>query len=302
MSVPRDKIEALLSQPESTTLDFKDADYLAAGAKPEPKSRIVKHILAFANTYRREDAYILIGVKEQPGSRAIVAGLVQHLDGASLQELVNKKTNRPVEFEYDTVTIDGKYVGVVRIPPQPRPTYVVNNYGMLKAGEVRFRQGSSTFVASPEQIYKMGVDDMSRSGDAERGSLDSILKNTTFHKRAIRLIDDISKLPGHFDDDRPPEYAGELRALRNAFNAEFDAFDAAVTAARAMLGSIRGRVPVPDQEALTAILDALSEYQNAVNALVQTSHERFGLQHRLPRDEAERTAGVLSNLVAQRRI
>jgi len=301
MSLDRDKVEALLSQPESTTLDFKDAGYLAAGAKPEQKSRIVKHILAFANTYRREDAYILIGVKEQPGSRAIVTGLLQHLDGAHLQELVNKKTNRAVEFEYDTVTIDGKNVGVVRIPPQPRPTWLKKDFGTMKAGEVRVRQGSSTFVASPEQIYKMGVEDMGRSGDAERGSLDSILKNATFHKRAIRLIDDISKLPGHFDD-RPPEYAGELRALRNAFNTEYDAFDAAISAARAMLRSVRGRVPVPDQEAITAILDALTEYQNAVNALVQTSHERFGLQHGYPREDAERTAGVLSNLVAQRRI
>jgi len=56
--------ECLLNEEEGTTLDFKSKQYLFAGATDEEKSELLKDILAFANAWRRSDAYILLGVEE----------------------------------------------------------------------------------------------------------------------------------------------------------------------------------------------------------------------------------------------
>src|SRR5437899_1839798 len=104
-----DTIEALLWEDESTTLDFKQAQY--PFATDDQKSEIIKDILAFANAFRRDDAYILLGVQDQQGGRATIIGVTNHPDDASLQQLVNTKTNRTVEFSYHALTIDGQQLG-----------------------------------------------------------------------------------------------------------------------------------------------------------------------------------------------
>lgn len=59
-----DTIEALLWEDESNTLDFKQIQYPLAGATEEQKGEIIKDILAFSNAFRRDDAYILLGVRD----------------------------------------------------------------------------------------------------------------------------------------------------------------------------------------------------------------------------------------------
>ena len=51
--------EALLFEEESETLDFKRDQYRFDNATDEEKSELLKDILAFANAWRRADAYIL---------------------------------------------------------------------------------------------------------------------------------------------------------------------------------------------------------------------------------------------------
>lgn len=58
-----DLIETLLYQPESPSLDFKDAAYPFAGATEEQKGEMLKDILAFLNSWRLGDAYIVMGVR-----------------------------------------------------------------------------------------------------------------------------------------------------------------------------------------------------------------------------------------------
>jgi len=62
-------IEELLYEEESSTLDFKQEQYKFIRANDYQKSELLKDILAFANAWRREDAYILIGVEEIKGGR-----------------------------------------------------------------------------------------------------------------------------------------------------------------------------------------------------------------------------------------
>jgi hypothetical protein len=55
-------IYALLFEAEGAELDFKREQYSFEGADDRVKSELLKDILAFANAWRRTDAYILIGV------------------------------------------------------------------------------------------------------------------------------------------------------------------------------------------------------------------------------------------------
>jgi predicted HTH transcriptional regulator len=117
------QLDGLLSEDEGTALDFKRDQYPFEDATDEQKSEFLKDILAFANAWRRSNAYILIGVEEVKGGRSIPVGVQSHMDDASLQQFVNSKTNRKVDFRYECAMIDGVSVGVVCIPLQERPSY-----------------------------------------------------------------------------------------------------------------------------------------------------------------------------------
>src|SRR5260221_169073 len=121
-------VERLLWESEGTTLDFKERQYPLAGASDQEKGEFIKDILAFANAFRRETAFILLGVREVAGGRAEVVGVTNHLDDASLQQLVSDKTNRPVEFSYHAVSVEDKNVGVIAIPRQERPSYLKRSF------------------------------------------------------------------------------------------------------------------------------------------------------------------------------
>lgn len=149
-------IEELLYEEESATLDFKSEQYKFALADDRQKSELLKDILAFANSWRRVDAYILIGVKESKGGRSEPVGIHEDLDDAQLQQFINGKTQRPVSFSYGTILIDELKVGFIKIPIQRRPIYLKNDYGKLKKHVVYIRRGSSTEEATPDEVHDMG--------------------------------------------------------------------------------------------------------------------------------------------------
>ncbi len=149
-------IEELLFEEEGTTLDFKREQYVFVSANDHQKSEIIKDILAFANAWRRSDAYILLGVEEVKGGRGKPLGVDTELDDAQLQQLVNSKTQKPITFTYKTLLVDGVKIGVIKIPIQSRPYYLEKDYGKLKKHVVYVRRGSSTDEASPEEVHSMG--------------------------------------------------------------------------------------------------------------------------------------------------
>ena len=151
-------LEELLHEDESATLDFKRDQYPLENANKYQKSELIKDVLAFANSWRRADAYILIGVDEVKGGRSIPVGVDCHLDDASLQQLVNSKTNRPVDFSYVAGTTEENVsIGIIHIPVQDRPFFLTGDYGKLKENVVYIRRSSSTDEANPEEIKRMGV-------------------------------------------------------------------------------------------------------------------------------------------------
>ena len=160
MSLDCKLLEGLLREAEGTSLDFKSAQYPFEYATDEEKSELLKDILAFANSWRRTTAYILIGVEEVKGGRSNIVGVEKHLDDATLHQFVNGKTQRPVGFSYQVIPIEETTIGAIEIPLQERPTYLKKRYGKLREQEVPIRDGSSTRAATPDEIAKMGAEDV----------------------------------------------------------------------------------------------------------------------------------------------
>ena len=157
MPLDLELLERLLHEVEGTSLDFKSAQYPFEHATDDEKSELLKDILALTNSWRRTTAYILIGVEEVKGGRSNVVGVDKHLDDASLHQFVNAKTQRPVEFSYQVISVEQTTIGAIEIPLQGRPTYLRKPFGKLREHEVFIRDGSSTRAATPEEIAQMGA-------------------------------------------------------------------------------------------------------------------------------------------------
>ncbi|MGD8496230.1 MAG: ATP-binding protein [Gemmatimonadales bacterium] len=154
--ITKDLLEQLLHEDESTSLDFKSAQYPFRGATDEEKTELLKDVLALANAWRRTDGYILVGVEEVRGGRSRPVGVTEHLDDAELQQFVNSKTQRPVEFSYRQASIDRVSIGVIHVAVQHRPIYLLKGFGRLSKETVYLRRGSSTAQATPDEVAKMG--------------------------------------------------------------------------------------------------------------------------------------------------
>lgn len=150
--------ENLLYQEEGPALEFKEEQYPFDNADIGMKAELLKDILALANSWRLTAAYILIGVREIKGGRSEVIGVENHLDDANLHQFVNGKTQRLVEFSYLPLNIEGREVGVIQVPIQERPLFLTRRIAGLAKNQVFVRDGSSTRVATPDEIARMGAE------------------------------------------------------------------------------------------------------------------------------------------------
>lgn len=157
MKIDTALIDILLYGEEGVDLDFKRDQYKFTRASDEEKGELLKDILAFANSWRRSDAFILIGVKEVQGGKSEVVGISEKFDDAQIQQFINSKTQKPITFSYRNIDFENKNIGVIHIPIQNRPFYLKRDYGNLKRETVYIKRGSSTDIAKLDEISKMGV-------------------------------------------------------------------------------------------------------------------------------------------------
>lgn len=205
----RDLAESLLYEEEGPTLDFKRQQYPFEGASDSEKAEFLKDILAFANAWRRTDAFIYIGAAEVKGGRSQILGIAEHVDDAKLQQFVNSKTNRPVEFSYVPLEVDGKSVALVHVPVQQRPTYLLKNYGGLLKDTVYVRRGSSTDIANPDEIARMG---MSGSSTVERAAKLSVFLVAGVHGELVDKQITLSTINAEIPDEAEfPLYGVDYR-------------------------------------------------------------------------------------------
>ena len=158
MPIDKNTLEQLLHEEEGSALDFKRDQYPFEGADEKAKSELLKDILAFANAWRRATAYILIGVDEIRGGRSKIVGVRTHLDDARLHQFVNSKTQKPIEFSYQPFHTENVEIGIIEIPIQKRPFYLKKKFGKLNADIVYKRDGSSTAIATPDEVARMGAE------------------------------------------------------------------------------------------------------------------------------------------------
>lgn len=157
-----DVIDALRYKSEGTDLDFKRTQYRFVQAGEAEKAELLKDILAMANAWRDGSAYILLGFAERKPHPADVVGISDYLDDAQIQQFVNSKIKPKLEFRYEERLYEGKLIGVITIPKQPRPFYLAKPYGALKSNIVYVRRGSSTDEAEPPEVTKMANFDAGR--------------------------------------------------------------------------------------------------------------------------------------------
>ena len=232
-------LENLLHQGEGHALDFKQQQYLFDNADTKAKAELLKDILAFANSWRLTTAYILIGVRELKGERSEVIGVERHLDDANLHQFVNSKTQRPVEFSYLPFRSEGVEIGVIQIPIQERPIFLTKQYGGLLKNEVLVRDGSSTRVASPDEIARMGAERVlegSPQFELEWADIDDHTALSSSHNICSLVL--LPKLPKDTFTRRRPYGLGVDPFANGSFSEEI----IACTAERSLLTSLGFRL------------------------------------------------------------
>lgn len=144
----------LLNMIESETFDFKDGQYKFYGtASDNEKAELLKDVIAFANAWKTGDAFIVIGVLEKNGRKDKVTGVKTFLQDNDIQQFVNCKTNRRVKFLVYSDKADGQDINVIQIAQyQQRPIVLTKAYGGLEPNKAYVRSGSSTAIASPDQV------------------------------------------------------------------------------------------------------------------------------------------------------
>lgn len=147
---------------EGTHTDFKKKLELA----PRNFAKLLKHILAFANTPRRTDAYIIFGVEEDKNQKKF-----QHVgvaDGEfsspeTLYSLIRHYTKLSDVFFDTYFTLDGKLTPYVMIPLQnDGPHSLLHIFqgapDVLAQGEIVCRYGSSSIRATERDVLRMQAD------------------------------------------------------------------------------------------------------------------------------------------------
>ncbi len=194
-------LDALRYQSEGTGLNFKMSQYRFVDASDYEKSELLKDILAIANAWRQGSGHIIPGFKDASPHPPEIIGITEHLDDASLQQFVQSKVKPKLNFHYEERIYKGKSIGIITIPEQTRPFYLIRAFGRSKSNVVYVRRGSSTDEAEPPEIAEMVHIDVGRG--TARVEL-SILASTgdklpdTVARRFFRL----EQLP---DYQSPPE-------------------------------------------------------------------------------------------------
>lgn len=207
-----DQIRTLCMQGESNRLDFKRDQYLFDNAADGHKAELLKDILSFANSFRNDPAYILIGVEELESKLGKIVGIekTEVIDDSKIQQFVNEKTNRAIPFETYVIECGkDRVVQILEIAPclKNRPFYLKQkNFAQLKQNDVWMRVGSSSHVALPEEIMEMGLQEAEHENSptlAVKFDIDNQVQDGLL---SVVLRSDISDPP-------QPSWAKSLSAL-----------------------------------------------------------------------------------------
>lgn len=141
---------------EGTHTDFKRE----LGNRNRDFGKLLKHVLAFGNTPRRTDAYIIYGVNEDKDTRVF-----EHLGveengfptSERIDELIRQHTTLRNVFIDSHFILDGKRTPYISIPIQYEGPHTITTpfHGTIAPNEVFCRYGSSSIRATDRDLLRM---------------------------------------------------------------------------------------------------------------------------------------------------
>lgn len=149
---------------ENPKIDFKSCWYNLSNARDI--SEFLKDTSAIANTFGL-DGFIIIGFDEKNKTFHKTTFKDSNIRDTSLiTDLINKNIDRLFEINIYDVTVDGKDISVIHIPPSIDKPHVIRSYKKYdKQGNVKeelqrifVRKGTSTYPAGKNDIELMFYD------------------------------------------------------------------------------------------------------------------------------------------------
>ena len=135
-----DDIRRLINNREDKNVDFKllvDFDH------DKSKHRLAKDIVSFANA---EGGIIIVGVEDQ--TRQII-GIAAPLDPEQIVQSITDLTDPPADISIDTIEIEGKLVGLIRI----KRGKIVHQ--LRNERTVYLRRDGINYKATPDEIAQL---------------------------------------------------------------------------------------------------------------------------------------------------
>jgi len=167
-----DLIKIIYDYPEQSKFDWKRNINITSDIA---KSEIIKDVVSIANAHGTTEGYIIYGVNPELDNPLV--GICSSIDDATLQQLVNSKINKPISFVYHEQTIDHVRIGILTIQKnQIRPFMLTKDYGVLKKGTTPIRRGSSSDLATEQDLQLM-------FSDTKR--IDNIQNKASYIQKAI---------------------------------------------------------------------------------------------------------------------
>lgn len=222
----------LFLQSESSTLDFKRDPYDFSETDPELKRRnraaFVKDILAFANTPRKDSAFIVIGVKRHADGSIEKNGLTTHVDDNIFQQQLENWIYPHPKFGYHEVAHESKQFGVIEIYCDQSisgPFYpTTNSKGgeALRPNVLYFRRGSKNSEANPNEVrdivgWFLNGEVNNQTPHTDEPLWDRFISATSFGQQGIRYV-----LFLGLKDIPSQERAKALANIEWGFVADFD--------------------------------------------------------------------------------
>jgi hypothetical protein len=147
---------------EGSHTDFK----LESGTKIRNYAKLIKHLLAFANTPRSTDAYVIFGVHEDKHRSVFEhVGITgkNFLSKETIEQLIHEYTRLQNTFVDAHFSLDDKWTPYIVIPMQYEGPQTVTRTmnpgpGALSPGEIFWRYGSRSVRATPRDVTRMQSD------------------------------------------------------------------------------------------------------------------------------------------------
>ena len=144
------EFEILISNPESSILDFKSSMYdLTNDKELINTAKLVKDIISFSNTIRNETSYIIIGVEEKDDGTKNLCGIKEVIDDSQIQDKVKDKVFPRPNFLFHTLTYNENLFGVLEFPitKYASPISPVVKMKGLEIGKFYYRSGTTNTEA-----------------------------------------------------------------------------------------------------------------------------------------------------------